>query len=296
MRRMTRTFSISTNEAGMQWVMAALLIAALGSACDRDDASMPSTQLAPAPTATVEQVDEDPMRFHGKRVRLGGEIDKVYSPRAFELEGEGVWWDEQILVVARSPVTLGGRTLAEDDEVMVSGTVKKLTVAEVERELGWDLDPQIEIEFRDLPVLLADTVTMSGAQATWSEKDHPQGTMVGLMRLWTAPDLSQLAGQSLIASDVPVRSKIGKAMWIGYNELGQILVVPNDAATLEAIEDGERVMITGTVEKMPPADVASKMWNLPRVMEAQLAPVPVYINATRLEKAGLAKMTMNFRP
>jgi hypothetical protein len=288
------TFRMSMNQAGMQWTVAALLIAVLGSACDRDDETMAAqTQLAP--TATVAQVDQDPMRFHGKRVRLGGEIDKVYSPRAFELEGEGVWWDDQILVVARSPVTLGGRILTEDDEVMVSGTVKKLTVAEVERELGWDLDPQIEVEFRDLPVLVADTVTMSDAQAAWSEKEHPQGTMVGLMRLWTAPDLSQLAGQSIIASDVAVRSKIGKAMWIGYNELGRILVVPNDASSLEAIEDGERVAITGSVEKMPPADVASKMWNLPREMEAQIAAMPVYINATRLEKAGLAKMTMNFR-
>jgi len=295
MRRMTRTLGISTNEAGLQWVTAALLIAVLG-ACGRDDEAMPvQTRLAPGAAATVEQVDEDPMRFQGKRVRLGGEIDKVYSPRAFELEGEGVWWDEQILVVTRSPVTIGGRILTEDDEVMVTGKVRKLTVAEVERELGWDLDPQIEVEFRDLPVLVADAVTMSDAQAAWSEKEHPQGTMVGLMRLWSAPDLTLLAGQSLIASDVPVRRKIGKAMWIGYNELGQILVVPNDAADLELIEEGERVTISGTVEKMPAAAEASRLWNLPEELEAQLGTAPVYINATRVEEAALDKMTMNFR-
>lgn len=229
-------------------------------------------------------------------MRLGGEIDKIHSPRAFELEGEGAWWDQQILVVTRTSITIGGQMLVEDDEVMVAGTVRMLTMAEVERELGWDLDPQIEVEFRDLPVLVADTVIVSDAQATSSEKEHPQGTMVGLMRLWTAPDLSQLAGQAIIAGDIPMHSKIGKAMWIGYNDLGQVLVVPNDAATVEMIDDGERVTIRGTVEKMPPADQARRLWNLPQELEAQLATVPVYINAKRVEQAALGKMTMNFRP
>lgn len=296
---MERTQVVNKIFVGMQWSMVAGLIALLGGACDdkkgREQAQPAQpAQTAQTPRAEVGQVTDDPMRFRGKRVQLNGEIARVYGPRAFALEGEGVWWDDEILVVTRVPVTIGGSTLTEDDEVRVAGTVKTLTVAEVERDLGWDLEEELEVKFRDKPVLVADTIRVSDAEVTWSEKEHPQSMMVGLMRLWTASDPSQLAGQTLTVSNVPVRRETGKAMWIGYNDLAQVLVVPNDAATLEQIEEGERVTISGTVEKMPPVDQARRLWNLPQELQAQLGKELVYINATRVEEAAPGKMTMNF--
>lgn len=285
---------------GMQWPLAVALIALLGGACNekkREQAQPAQAQPAavpqPVPQIDVEQVTEDPMRFLGKRVMLGGEVGKVYNPRAFQLEGEGIWWDDRMLVVTRAPISIGGAMLTEDDEVTVSGTVSRLTVAEVERDLGWDLQQEIEVEFRDKPVLVADTIRVSDAQATWSEKQYPQGAMMGLMRLWTAPDPAQLAGQALTAHDVPVRTETGKTLRIGYNDLAHVLVVPTDATALDKIEAGQRVTFSGTVEKMPPADQARKQWSLPPDMQAQLARETVYINASRIEQAPAGKMTPN---
>jgi hypothetical protein len=271
-----------------------VLIAA--AACGREetlDQPQAPAELPPGATATVEQVDEDPMRFYGKRVTLGGEVEKIYGARAFELQGENIWWDEQILVVTRSPVAIGKQMLTSDEDVLVSGTIRKLTVAEVERELGWDLEPEIEVEFAEKPVLVADSIRVYDAQAMWSEKEHPDGAIVGLMRLWTAPDLVQLAGQTITVHDVPVRSKTGKAMWIGYNHMSQILVVPNSPTALEDIDEGERVTLSGTLEKMPNAELAREMWNLPKAMDAQIAQEPLYINATRMQEATKAEMSMN---
>lgn len=275
--------------------MMVVLLAA--GACGRGETpeQIQEAALPPGATATVEQVDEDPMRFYGKRVTISGEVEKIYGTRAFELQGESIWWDEQLLVVTRSPIAIGKQMLTSDEDVMVSGTVRKLTVAEVERELGWDLEPEIEVEFSEKPVLLAESIRVYDAQAMWSEKDHPDGAIVGLMRLWTAPDLAQLAGQSITVHDVPVRSKTAKAMWIGYNHMSQILVVPNEASALEDIEEGERVTLSGTLEKMPDPALAREMWNLPQKLEAQIAQDPLYINATRLQSATQAEMSMNLR-
>lgn len=278
------------------YVGALLVVQIAAGACGRDEArDQPQAPAEPPPgaTVTVEQVDEDPMRFYGKRVTLSGEVEKIYGARAFELEGESIWWDEQLLVVTRSPIAIGKQMLTSDEDVLVSGTVRKLTVAEIERELGWDLESEIEVEFAEKPVLVADSIRVYDAQAMWSEKDHPEGAILGLMRLWTAPDLAQLAGQTITIHDVPVRSKAGKAMWIGYNHMSQILVVPNSAAALEDIAEGERVTLSGTLEKMPGAELARQMWNLPQSLDAQIAREPIYINATRVQEATRAEMTMN---
>ena len=276
---------------GMQWPLALASIALLGGACN-EKKSEPA-QPAEIPKASVEQVTEEPMRFIGKRVMISGEVGKVYDPRAFELEGEGIWWDDGMLVLTRAPISISGEMLSEDDEVTVAGVVSKLTVVDVERDIGWDLQEELEVEFRDKPVLVADTISVSDIAATWSEKQYPQGTMMGLMRLWTASDPSQLAGQALTVNDVPVRNETGKALWIGYNDLAHVLVVPTDATALDKIEAGQRVTFSGTVEKMPPADQARKQWSLPPDMQAQLAREPVYINAARVEQAPSGKMTMN---
>jgi hypothetical protein len=271
---------------GMRWSLAAVLIASLGGACT--EKKREQAQPAELPKADVQQVTEDPMRFIGKRVRLSGEVGKVYNPRAFELKGEGIWWDDTMLVLTRGPISISGEMLAEDDEVTVAGVVNKLTVVELERDIGWDLQEELEVRLRDKPVLVADTISVSDAEATWSEKQYPQGTMRGLMRLWTAADPSQLAGQTLTVNDVPVRNETGKAMWVGYNDLAHVLVVPDDAMALDQIEPGQRITFSGTVEKMPPADQVRSLWNLPQDMQTQLTREPVYIKAARVEpRAGI---------
>lgn len=283
--RMERTQRMNEVFVGMKWSFAALLIATLGSACeDRSKREQQQQQPAAVPKTEVGTVTEEPLRFLGKRVVLSGDVSKVYGPRAFELQGEGIWWDDTLLVLTRVPISISGETLHEDDEVTVAGVINRLAVADVERDIGWDLDQAIEVKFRDKPVLVADTISISDATATWSEKEYPQGTITGLMRLWTTPDPTMLAGQPLHVRDVPVRSKTGKTMWVGFNDLAQILVAPSDAAVLDRLDRGDWVALGGTVEKTPPAAQARTQWNLPAHMQAELARVPVYINATSVEK------------
>src|SRR5690606_23912633 len=97
-------------------------------------------------------------RFYGRQVRLTGEVDEVFSDRAFELEGTGWAFDDDITVLARTSVQLAGAGLEDGDELIVSGTVRPMVVAEVERELGWDLSPELEVRLKERPVLVADSI------------------------------------------------------------------------------------------------------------------------------------------
>ena len=46
-----------------------------------------------------------------------------------------------------------------NNNVRVSGTVGRISVVEIEREIGWDLDPQLEVEVEAAgAVLCADSV------------------------------------------------------------------------------------------------------------------------------------------
>lgn len=122
----------------------------------------------------VEDVEEDPAEHYGEQVTVAGEVDQILSPRAFMLEGSGFLWDHEIPVLTKSDVTLRGQDITADDALMVRGTVRPFVVAEIERELGWDLDPEIEIEMRDQPVIVAESISPVDQQASWTESEAEQ--------------------------------------------------------------------------------------------------------------------------
>jgi hypothetical protein len=93
----------------------------------------------------LDQITEDPAAFYGRMVTVAGEVDGVLSERAFSIEDDDILFDDDIIVITSRPLpAIGGRwrdgALLEDDIVLVSGTVRPFNLAEIERELGVDLD------------------------------------------------------------------------------------------------------------------------------------------------------------
>jgi hypothetical protein len=114
--------------------------------------------------AAVEVADivAEPARFAGQTVTVKADVDRVYGPTAFTLDDESLLEggiDNDLLVIGAQ----NAYALDEgwgDAEVLVTGTVEMRTVADVEREVGWDLDPEIEAEFEGTrAVLIATSVT-----------------------------------------------------------------------------------------------------------------------------------------
>ena len=140
-------------------------------ACGRDDTARTDPNAAgreggDAATNTgtrVADIVASPDRYFGQTVTVVADVEEVHSPLSFSLDEDaplagGV--DRDLLVFSPK----AGNLANIDDQwlnnkVRVTGRVAKMTVVEVEREVGWDLDPQIEAEVeRASAVLIAQSV------------------------------------------------------------------------------------------------------------------------------------------
>jgi hypothetical protein len=134
---------------------AALLIAP---GCD-----MTKADDAPEGTVRVADIQEDPTRFVGQSVTVVADVEEVHSPRAFSLDEDSAaagGIDNDLMVLSPQ----AGNLQDIDDQwlnnkVRVTGTVGTVNVVEIEREIGWDLSPELETEVgRAKAVIIAKTV------------------------------------------------------------------------------------------------------------------------------------------
>lgn len=101
-------------------------------------------------TTTVADIQEAPDKYMGQTVTVVADVEEVHSPRAFSLDEDspaagGV--DNDLLVLSPQAGSLSDI----DDQwlnnkVRVTGKVGKMQIVEIERELGWDLKPELEVE------------------------------------------------------------------------------------------------------------------------------------------------------
>ncbi|NJN86394.1 MAG: hypothetical protein HC881_08900 [Leptolyngbyaceae cyanobacterium SL_7_1] len=113
-----------------------------------------SIAFAPDPA----EVSEEPEQYYGRTIAVSGEIGEQIAPNTFTIQDEGLFGGEEVLVIGATP----DPALDENEEVVVTGVLRPYVTAEFERDynLGWDLDvqQQIEAEYTERPVLVADGV------------------------------------------------------------------------------------------------------------------------------------------
>lgn len=124
---------------------------------NRDTMTDAAREESPA-GVTVITILENPANVYGKSVIVSGTVKDLRGPRAFTIGGED-WSSGKLLILAAEPLpTVKGRDgntqLAAGDLVQVSGPVRRLVVADIEREIGFDLEPGLEKEFENKPVVV----------------------------------------------------------------------------------------------------------------------------------------------
>lgn len=240
------------------------------------------------PATDVDKVKEEPNRFYDKQVRLTGEVDKLYGDRAFRLEGTGWAFDDDITVLMKKPMDdASGGALRSDDEVVVHGTVRRFVVADIERDLGWDLSPDIEVDLKERPVLIADTVRKVGASAQQGQQQQPQAAATGqtgdtvatVTEIVAVADPKQLSGKKAELGRETVQAIAGKAIWIGPTMASKVLVVP--ATMPKDLVVGDTVTASGTLREVP--DDAMDNWQLPKDLAGDLDKA-VYIEAVTIRE------------
>lgn len=107
----------------------------------------------------VEALLDYPEKRLNQKVKVQGEIEEKKDKRTFVLESGGLINDEITVVSAKDLDASTSAMLVEDKDVVVSGTLRKMNVIEIEKEYGWDFDPQIEIELEKVTYyLVADKI------------------------------------------------------------------------------------------------------------------------------------------
>ena len=120
------------------------------------------TTTTPAPQANTESTDledvaEDTEQLIGQTVTVEGEVEEIVGANAFRIEENELFGDDEVLVINAQPTV----TIADDQNVRVTGEVRQFVVADLERDydLNWDLEvqQQLEAEYQDKPVIVAET-------------------------------------------------------------------------------------------------------------------------------------------
>jgi len=125
---------------------------ALG-ACGQAETAGPENGVGVEQIRERDVYDDGLDRFVGKTVTVSAEVARIVTPSAFEIAGEG--GPKPILVIT-PPTTAAA--IPDDSVVKVTGQVRELAIAEVERDLGVDLDDTALATYIDEHIIVADTV------------------------------------------------------------------------------------------------------------------------------------------
>lgn len=113
----------------------------------------------------------------------------------------------------------------------------------------------------------------------------PTGNGVAVLN---ATDKQPFVGKPFSVGNVPVQSKVNDhVLWVGTNNSTPMLVVLTGAGNTTAnasVSEGDRVDITGTVEKAPPKGEAQHNLQLSDDDASRLEQEGAYIQATQVTK------------
>jgi len=262
-------------------VIAAVMLTLAACQNDQNRAATqpPAGSTAQTQGASVDAIKEGPARFYGKTVRVTGEIDKIYSDRAFDLEGTGWAFDDNITVLTSSPVSTNGVPLRAGDDIIVLGTVRPFVVADVERDVGWDIGSDVEIKLNKRPVLIATSIRRVGEYGSWPATGTAEPVKTTLAIVITDPAV--MVGRKVDLGQERVQAVQGKGLWVGYGQMSKVFVLPKEP--VKDIKDGDNVRVTGTLQKAP--HDAAKAWDLPAAMAGAVSNDTLFVDAATVTKA-----------
>ena len=121
--------------------------------------------LAAGATNRVADITGAPNPFIGKTVTVVAEVNEVYGPRAFTLDGEGPAPAKDarkglLTLVPKVGGFPGVDAQWKGDKARVTGVVQRMVVKDVEREIGWELPANLRSGFGGRPVLIARSIEL----------------------------------------------------------------------------------------------------------------------------------------
>lgn len=258
-------------EAWRQEGLRARATTAAPGTADTREATAPAVSADPkGTTVPLGDLEENATKYAGKTINVTAEVEEVFGPRLFKID-EPHWGDLDGEVLVYLPSNLAA-LVREDDTVTVTGTMKKLAGAEIERELDWlEGDVDLDVDFVERPVLVAsrivggnsDVALVIDAFGTGAGETQPVGTggtagspasHASNATLTSAEALAsgdeKLIGRRVSLEGATVsRAADGRGFRIAAGE-SSVFVLPAAAARTQ-VREGQQVSIDGVVFDMP---------------------------------------------
>lgn len=108
---------------------------------------------------TIEEISEDEDNALGEEITVRGEVEEVESGVSFVLQEEGFLEGDEVLVINVSEQVVSED--AEDLKLQITGELGTLVLADVERDYGLELDPELYVDYETKPVILATSMVLS---------------------------------------------------------------------------------------------------------------------------------------
>ena len=110
----------------------------------------------PATTVKLDDLEDKPESYLGKTVTVEGEVDKPLGPHLFTID-ERQWADaaREMPVSVPAPFMVG---LKKGAVVRVTGTIERIPIDRLEKEVGPIVDATLRGRLANRPVLVATAV------------------------------------------------------------------------------------------------------------------------------------------
>ncbi|HEY9668229.1 MAG TPA: hypothetical protein V6C91_15565 [Coleofasciculaceae cyanobacterium] len=210
----------------------------------------------------TEEVAEETNKLLGKSVTVRSEVGEKVGAHSFTVTDNELFGNDKVLVINAS----GAPTvLPEDIELQVTGKVAKLVVADVEREFNLDLEPEVEVEYKDKPVIIAQSIALAPepGEVTKNPSAFYNKTIA------VKAEVEDIISPNSFTLD---EDKLTST---------QDLLVLNTTPA-QTVNDGQEVVVTGVLRPFVVADIEREYdltWdlNLQRKLEAEYSQKPVLI-------------------
>ncbi len=108
---------------------------------------------------TIEEIAEEENNNLGEEVTVRGEVTPIEPGVSFLIEDEELFDTDQVLVINVSEKVVTEN--ADDLKLQVTGELGTLVIADLERDYGLDLDPELYVEYENEPVIFANYMVAS---------------------------------------------------------------------------------------------------------------------------------------
>jgi len=169
MRKLSRSFNWTVGKGAI----ALILMAGALTACEgyQTEAEAPVVEPDVAVEEPAELAEETNVElgeltgnvedYVGRSVSVRGDAEEAIGEVAFTLQDDQLFGGEEVVVFNATGVPFLLPEGEVTDQIQVTGEVRQLVLADLERDYGLDLDPELYAEYEERPALIAQSIALA---------------------------------------------------------------------------------------------------------------------------------------